>query len=78
MGFMTINHDLGPMTATQAGVSRGMRVGNYVEGLLFVHVTALSGVNARITPRWETSYQGNPATGGRYVTWCIRKPSIRI
>jgi hypothetical protein len=77
MSFMTINHDLGQMTLTQAGVSRGMRVGNYVEGVLYVHVLALSGTNPRLTLRWETSYQGNYGTGGRYITYRAFATSIR-
>lgn len=68
---------LSAATRTVSSHSSGVAVGNYIEGHLFIYVSALAGTGARLTPRWEGSPNGNVGTAGYYLPLRAFATSIR-
>jgi hypothetical protein len=55
MSRSTSLHTWGQATRTTSGAATAMRVGNYVEGQLFIRILSMSGTQPRLRPRWEAA-----------------------
>ena len=67
---------LGLATRTSSNSTHGYDVGEFVEGQLFVYVSARA-ASSRLTPRWEWSPNGGHGTGGQYITFKAFATSIK-
>jgi hypothetical protein len=56
-------------TRTVAGQGSGFDLGEYIAGMLFIHITGLAGTSPTVTPSYQVSYNGNYGTAGRYTTF---------
>jgi len=61
-------HRWGAVTLTQNGTATAIAVGSYYQGMLFLRVSALSGTNPRLRPRWEAAPGTDTATAGPFGT----------
>ncbi len=68
---------VGLATYAAATSSLGFHMGEYISGVLIVHVKTLSGVGARAYPTWQVSADATGARSGRYVSLKAFATSLR-